>query len=110
MHARATPELGPLRDPIARVCLRARVPSVLGFCARLFGGLRPDGVDYVLVLLVIRTNIENGTTTVHGPDGRLLGSFTLSAPFDAALVDDERVKHGVTPVVAVDAGQPAYSA
>ena len=111
---------------------------VLGFCLRLFGGLIPgaawriechqfriearadaagqptpegvhrDGVDYVLVLLVNRTNIESGTTTVHGPDGTVLGSFTLSAPFDAALVDDARVKHGVTPVRPVDAAQPAF--
>jgi hypothetical protein len=112
--------------------------SIVGFCAGLFGALRPgagwhiechqfriearsdsagqptpegvhrDGVDYVLVLLVNRTNIASGTTTVHARDGRLLGSFTLSAPFDAALVDDNRVKHGVTPVVPVDAGRPAY--
>jgi hypothetical protein len=112
--------------------------SILGFCLGLFGALRPnadwhiechqfriearpgaaglptpegvhrDGVDYVLVLLVSRTNIDSGTTTVHGADGRLLGSFTLSAPFDAALVDDARVKHGVTAVNAIDPGQPAY--
>jgi hypothetical protein len=112
--------------------------SILGFCLRLFGALRPgadwhiechqfriearrdaaglptpegvhrDGVDYVLVLLVSRVNIDSGTTTVHGPDGALLGSFTLSAPFDAALVDDARVKHGVTAVNAIDAGQPAH--
>ena len=35
-------------------------------------------------------------------------SVTLTAPFDAALVDDARVCHGVTPVEAVDATVPAY--
>ena len=111
---------------------------VLRFCLRLFGALRPDadwhiechqfriearrdsaglptpegvhrdGVDYVLVLLVNRTNIESGTTTVHDLDGKKLGSFTLSAPCDAALVDDARVKHGVTAVHAIEKDAAAY--
>ena len=34
------------------------------------------------------------------PDGAPLGSFTLTDPFDAALVDDARVDHGVTAVEA----------
>jgi len=112
--------------------------GILGFCLTLFGGLRPetdwhiechqfriearrdaagrptpegvhrDGVDYVLVLLVNRTNIESGTTTVHDLEGRPLGSFTLTAPLDAALVDDARVKHGVTAVHPVDPNAAAH--
>ena len=62
-------------------------------------GVHRDGVDYVLVLLVDRENIERGTTTIHAPDGHELGQFTLARAFDAALVDDHRVFHGVTPVV-----------
>src|SRR4029079_11467102 len=57
-------------------------------------GVHRDGVDYVLVMLVARSNIESGTTTVHALDDRTLGSFTLTEPLDAALVDDARVKHG----------------
>jgi hypothetical protein len=71
-------------------------------------GVHRDGVDYVLVLLVDRENIERGTTTIHAPDGRELGQFTLAHAFDAALVDDRRVFHGVTPVVPKDPGQPAH--
>lgn len=71
-------------------------------------GIHRDGVDHVLVLMVRRSNIAEGTTTIHAPDGRLLGSFTLAEPFDAALVDDHRVYHGVTPVEAVDPLQPAF--
>ncbi|HSN19214.1 MAG TPA: 2OG-Fe dioxygenase family protein [Usitatibacter sp.] len=112
--------------------------AILGLCLRVFGALRPrsdwhievhqfriearpdamgqptpegvhrDGVDYVLVLLVSRVNIESGTTTVHAPDGRLLGSFTLTEPLDAAWVDDARVMHGVTPVRPVDPGREAH--
>jgi hypothetical protein len=106
--------------------------SILRFCATLFGALTPapswfvemhqfrieartgeagrptpegmhrDGVDHVLVLMVRRTNVRSGTTTVHDPSGRTLGSFTLIEPMDAALVEDRRVMHGVTPVEPVD--------
>jgi hypothetical protein len=112
--------------------------AILDFCAGLFGALRPsadwhvechqfriearpdaaglptpegvhrDGVDYVLVLLVSRVNIASGTTTIHAADGTLLGSFTLAAALDSALVDDNQVKHGVTPVTAIDRARPAY--
>ena len=71
-------------------------------------GIHRDGVDYVCVLLVRRHNIASGTTTIHSPDGRSLGSFTLTEPFDATLLDDSRVFHGVTPVEPVDPSQPAY--
>jgi len=71
-------------------------------------GIHRDGVDYVLVLMVERDNIASGTTTIHAADGRELGSFTLATPFDAALVDDRRVFHGVTPVLALEPGQPSH--
>src|SRR5216683_2603504 len=67
-----------------------------------------QSVDYVLVLLVRRRNIKSGTTTIHGLDRTLLGSFTLADPFDAALVHDARVYHGVTPVEPLDPAAPAY--
>ena len=71
-------------------------------------GMHRDGVDFALVLLVNRQNIASGTTSIHAPDGRELGRFTLTFPFDAALVDDSRVAHGVTPVKALDLGAPAH--
>lgn len=70
-------------------------------------GVHRDGVDYVLVLLVARRNIASGTTTIHGADGSLLGRFTLTHAFDAALVDDARVHHGVTPVEPIDPSHEA---
>jgi hypothetical protein len=71
-------------------------------------GIHRDGVDHVLVLLVRRTNIASGTTTIHRPDGAQLGSFTLAAPFDAVVLDDARVFHGVTPVEPIDPATAAY--
>lgn len=71
-------------------------------------GVHRDGVDYVLVLLIDRQNIASGTTTIHAPDRHELGSFTLTRPLDAALVDDARVFHGVTAVTPLDPDKPAH--
>ena len=71
-------------------------------------GMHQDGVDWVLVLMIGRENIASGTTTIHGLDRALLGSFTLQAPMDAALLDDHRVFHGVTPVEPLDVSRPAH--
>jgi hypothetical protein len=116
----------------------ASMTAILGFCHALFGQLAPesrwhievhqfriearqgeagrptpegmhrDGVDYVLVLLIGRRNIASGVTSVHDLTGATLGQFTLTEPLDAALVDDARVMHGVTPVEPVDPAQPAF--
>ena len=40
-------------------------------------------------------------------EGQHLGGFTLTDPLDAALLDDTRVSHGVTPVQALDPALPA---
>ena len=106
--------------------------AILRFCSDLFGALTPakswfvemhqfrieartgetgrptpegthrDGVDHVLVLLIHRENVRSGETSVLDPTGRILGSFTLTEPLDAALVEDRRVMHGVTAVEPVD--------
>jgi hypothetical protein len=71
-------------------------------------GLHRDGVDYVLVLLVSRENIASGVTTIEDQAHRVVGSFTLAEPLDAAWVDDHRVAHGVTAVVPIDPALPAH--
>ncbi len=71
-------------------------------------GVHRDGVDYVMVMMVKRHNIAEGTTTIHGPDAKQLATFTLIEPLDMTLVDDHRCLHGVTPVVPLDPSQPAF--
>ena len=71
-------------------------------------GMHRDGVDFVLVLLIGRRNIARGVTTTHDLSGKVLGSFTLTDPLDAALVDDRRVMHGVTAVEPLDAREPGF--
>ena len=71
-------------------------------------GMHQDGVDWVLVLMVHRVNVESGTTSIHALDRAPLGSFTLKAPLDAAWLDDHRVFHGVTAVRPLDPARPAH--
>jgi hypothetical protein len=71
-------------------------------------GMHRDGHDYVLVLMINRTNIASGVTSIHDLDGRSLGDFTLTEPLDAALVDDRKVTHGVTPVAPLDPALPGH--
>ncbi len=68
-------------------------------------GTHQDGVDHVLVLLIGRENVRSGETTVTDLARKPLGSFTLTEPFDSALVDDNRVMHGVTAIEPVDPSQ-----
>jgi hypothetical protein len=70
-------------------------------------GAHRDGVDWVIVMLVNRQNVDSGVTDIYAPDGTGLGSFTLTAPGDAVFLDDHRVLHGVTPIQPHDPGQPA---
>ncbi len=71
-------------------------------------GMHRDGVDFVLVLLIRRQNVAQGETSIHDLQRKHLGSFTLTDPLDAAIVDDGRVYHGVTPVTPLDPTEPAY--
>lgn len=70
-------------------------------------GLHRDGVDWVLVTLIGRLNVEEGVTKIHGLDRREIGAFCLAEPLDTVLVDDHRIYHAVTPIVPTDAAGPA---
>jgi hypothetical protein len=71
-------------------------------------GMHRDGVDWVLVLLARRENVASGETVIFDLARRPLGSFTLTEPMEAALVDDSRVYHGVTPIEPLDCREPAF--
>lgn len=71
-------------------------------------GVHRDGVDFVFMMLVQRRNIQGGETRIRDQAGETLARFTLSDPFDTAIVDDARLLHGVTPVTPLDLTQPAW--
>ena len=71
-------------------------------------GVHRDGVDFVIVVMINRVNIESGATTIYNLDNELVGEFTLLETFDMAIVDDQKVYHGVTPITQQDITQEAY--
>lgn len=71
-------------------------------------GMHRDGVDWVFVALIGRTNVAGGVTHVGDVSGRPLGSFTLLEPLDAVFLDDTRVRHGVTPIEVLRPGREAH--
>jgi hypothetical protein len=70
-------------------------------------GAHHDGVDLVLIGMIARTNLEGGETLILDEADRELARFTLSGRLDLAVIDDARVKHGVTPVRPADAALPS---
>ena len=70
-------------------------------------GAHRDGVDWVIVMLVDRVNVQSGVTDIFAPDGTSLGAFTLTAPGEAVFLDDHRVLHGVTAIRPDSDGGPA---
>lgn len=70
-------------------------------------GMHRDGVDWVIVMLVERRNVESGVTDIFTPDGASLGAFTLATPGDAVFLDDHRVLHGVTAISPLEPGLEA---
>lgn len=70
-------------------------------------GIHRDGVNYVMMVMVQRRNLINGATTIYDLGKNRLNEFTLQNPLDMAIVNDERVFHGVTPIVQLGPELPA---
>ncbi|PUA20321.1 2OG-Fe dioxygenase family protein [Glaciimonas sp. PCH181] len=71
-------------------------------------GIHRDGVGFVMMLMVKRINIANGATSIYDLEKRRLNEFTLRAPLDMAIVNDERVFHSVAPLIQLDCNKDAY--
>ena len=71
-------------------------------------GMHRDGVDWVIVLFVDRTNAAEGVTEVRIAGEPGTDRFTLAVSGDAVLIDDHRVLHGVTPIRPIDPDVPAH--
>jgi hypothetical protein len=71
-------------------------------------GVHRDGVDFVIVVMIKRVNIDSGATTIFDTDNRQIGEFLLRQQFDMALVNDRRCYHGVTPITQIDTDAEAF--
>ena len=61
-------------------------------------GAHRDGVDFVAVFMVNRTDIKGGETRVFEANGPQGERFTLSEPWSLMLLDDTRMIHESTPI------------
>jgi hypothetical protein len=102
---------GVLRGPTARWRVEVhqfRIEARAGEAGRPTPeGMHRDGVDFVLVMLIGRQNAAQGVSTVADPAGRPLATFQLSQPFDAMILDDAQVRHGVSLLEPADRARPA---
>lgn len=71
-------------------------------------GIHRDGVNFVFMMLVNRTNVVNGETSIYDLAKNRLSSRTLTTPFESAIINDERVMHGVTPIIKIDTKKAGY--
>lgn len=71
-------------------------------------GVHRDGVDFVIVAMIKRVNIESDATSIFNLDNQLVGEFTMLDTFDMAIVNDREVYHGVTPITQIDPEEEAY--
>nr|AAN85502.1 conserved hypothetical protein [Streptomyces atroolivaceus] len=71
-------------------------------------GRHRDGGAYVTSLLVNRTNVSGGESSLYDDDGNQLFAVTLGEPGDQLLVDDRKVLHDVTPLAPVDPARPSH--
>ena len=71
-------------------------------------GAHRDGVDLVLVAIVDRHNVKGGETRVFDARGPRGVRFTLTEPWSALLLDDQRVIHETTPIQPLDPALPAW--
>jgi hypothetical protein len=61
-------------------------------------GAHRDGVDYVAVILVNRSEVRGGETRVFEARGTAGVRFTMTEPWTTLLLDDARVIHETTPI------------
>lgn len=71
-------------------------------------GVHRDGVDFVIVVMIKRVNIDSGATTIFDLEHNLVGEFMLRTGFDMVLVNDRKVYHGVTPITQIDPAAEAF--
>ncbi|MCB5164169.1 2OG-Fe dioxygenase family protein [Streptomyces bambusae] len=71
-------------------------------------GRHRDGVTFITSLMIRRTNVTGGESTVHTDDGEQLVTTTLSEPGDILLGDDRRTLHAVTTVRPENTGEPGH--
>jgi hypothetical protein len=77
-----------------------RIDTAAGIGRPTPEGAHRDGVDYVAVVLLSRVDVRGGETRVFDAAGPLGVRFTLAEAGSALVMDDARVVHETTPILA----------
>jgi len=64
-------------------------------------GAHRDGVDFVVVILLNRVSVKGGETRIFDAVGSAGLRFTLTQPWSALIMNDERMIHESTPIQPV---------
>ncbi len=93
--------------PNTKWCIEAhqfRIDTTDGIGRPTPEGAHRDGVDFVAVFMVNRTDIKGGETRVFEANGPQGERFTLSEPWSLMLLDDTRMIHESTPIQPLAVG------
>ncbi|WP_394143799.1 2OG-Fe dioxygenase family protein [Vibrio atypicus] len=71
-------------------------------------GLHRDGVTYIASMMINRTNVEGGETTLTDADKNELETLTLERSFDIVMANDEKTMHQVSPIRPENSDKCAY--
>ena len=61
-------------------------------------GVHRDGVDYVIAMLVDRSNVKGGDSGLYSPDRERLRTIVMTEPGELIFNDDAATTHGVRPL------------
>lgn len=70
--------------------------------------MQRDEVNFIFMMMVNRVNVIKGETRLYDHNGQLLRQRLLASEMEVAIVNDEHVMHGVTPILQLDPEQPAF--
>jgi len=77
---------------------RFRIDTAEGIGRPTPEGAHRDGVDFVAVILVNRSDVSGGETRVFDAQGPAGVRFTMAEPWTALLLNDAQVVHETTPI------------
>ncbi|NQZ33082.1 MAG: 2OG-Fe dioxygenase family protein [Oceanospirillaceae bacterium] len=71
-------------------------------------GIHQDGVDFALMVMIGRSNVTGGETSIYDLEGNKLSHFSLQEPLEVAIVNDRCVAHGVSPILPDNLEEEGY--
>lgn len=67
-------------------------------------GMHRDGVDFVMILMINRVNVQGGISSVFDGEKKLLKTKSLSMPGDYFFLDDNRTFHSASSISSLGIG------